>query len=147
MEEKKKEELKSEELKKEDLKTEDKKKEDKKKEETKKENNMITRWKIISAVLAAALIVLSFSWAISANQSKKTTKSSKTTVSETGTQPGSQSSESDVLSLWKDDSALKSELINYVTSVTNKSSGEFIPERYRVAVFEMDVAISYETEP
>lgn len=172
MEEKKKEELKSEELKKEDLKTEDKKKEDKKKdeikkenkkkedkkkqenkkdskkkEETKKENNMITRWKIISAVLAAALIVLSFSWAISANQSKKTTKSSKITVSETGTQPGSQSSEADALSLWKDDSALKSELINYVTSVTNKSSGEFIPERYRVAVFDMDGTLCCETDP
>ncbi len=47
-------------------------------------------------------------------------------------------SSKDTLSLWNDDASAKTALIDYVESVTNKDSADFIPVEDRIATFDMD---------
>ena len=94
-----------------------------------KNNSLI--WKIISLILAVALIAVSVSFAL---YSKKTAQSESKPAQE-------------VLSLWNDSAAAKSELIDYVKAVTKEGSADFIPVEDRIAVFDLDGTLACETDP
>ncbi len=51
------------------------------------------------------------------------------------------------LSLWNDDAASKTALINYVKSVTDEKSPDFIPVKDRIATFDMDGTFVAELYP
>ncbi len=53
----------------------------------------------------------------------------------------------DPLSLWTADSAAKQALIDYVTSVTDENSADFIPAEDRIATFDVDGTLINETDP
>ena len=55
--------------------------------------------------------------------------------------------EEDPLSLWTADSAAKQALIDYVESVTDESSPDFIPAEDRIATFDVDGTLINETDP
>ena len=48
---------------------------------------------------------------------------------------------------WNDNAVAKNELIEYVKNVTNEKSSDYIPEKDRIAVFDMDGTIFCETDP
>lgn len=51
------------------------------------------------------------------------------------------------LSLWNDTAPAKQALVNYVQTVTDKKSPDFIPVENRVAVFDLDGTLILETDP
>jgi len=53
----------------------------------------------------------------------------------------------DPLSLWTEDSAAKQALIDYVTTVTDESSPDYIPPEDRIATFDVDGTLINETDP
>ncbi|MBR1749274.1 MAG: haloacid dehalogenase-like hydrolase [Ruminococcus sp.] len=98
-----------------------------------------TPWKIISAVLAIALIAVSCTWAFTANNTS--VKPETTSVSDTADKSA------DALSLWTKGAKLKTELTDYIKAITDKSSKDFIPIENRIAVFDMDGTLCCETDP
>ena len=108
-----------------------------------KKKNSATPWKIVSAVLAVALIAVSCTWAFTANGTQATLPAGDTVVAETATQEA----EADALSLWTESAPLKSELTAYMNAITDESSADFIPVENRIAVFDMDGTLCCETDP
>ncbi|MBO4675793.1 MAG: haloacid dehalogenase-like hydrolase, partial [Elusimicrobiaceae bacterium] len=53
----------------------------------------------------------------------------------------------DPLPLWTDTAPAKQALVNYVKTVTNPKSPDFIPVENRVAVFDLDGTLILETDP
>ena len=53
----------------------------------------------------------------------------------------------DHLALWNDQAPAKQALVNYVKSVTNPKSPDFIPVKDRIAVFDLDGTLILETDP
>ncbi|MBO7191295.1 MAG: haloacid dehalogenase-like hydrolase [Elusimicrobiaceae bacterium] len=53
----------------------------------------------------------------------------------------------DNLSLWNNTAPAKQALVNYVQTVTNPKSPDFIPVENRVAVFDLDGTLILETDP
>ncbi len=53
----------------------------------------------------------------------------------------------DPLALWNDRAPAKQILVNYVKSVTNPRSTDFIPPEKRIAVFDLDGTLILETDP
>ena len=51
------------------------------------------------------------------------------------------------LSLWVEDAASKKALVDYVSSVTDKNSPDFIPRIDRIAVFDLDGTLFCESDP
>ena len=51
------------------------------------------------------------------------------------------------LSLWTDNSALKTELVKYMNIITDINSSDYIPPEERVAVFDLDGTLFCETDP
>ena len=98
--------------------------------EKSKNNSLI--WKIISLILAVALIVVSVLYF---TDNKKESLPAETNASDTA------------LSLWNDDAAAKTELIDYVKAVTTEGSADFIPVEDRIAVFDLDGTLACETDP
>ncbi len=114
--------------------------------ENKKKNSALT-WKISSAVLAVALVSVSCTWAITANNSQPAQPSGDTSVTASEISETSQTKETEVLSLWTENAPLKSELTAYIKAVTDESSADFIPVSNRIAVFDMDGTLCCETDP
>ena len=108
-----------------------------------KQKNSAIGWKIISTILAVALITVSFiHFSDIANQSSKTSNSPTNASEQSG-----EVQEKDVLSLWTQNAPLKAELTEYMKAVTDKNSPDFIPEDDRIAVFDMDGTLCCETDP
>ena len=107
----------------------------------KSKNSTATTWKIVSAVLAVALIAVCCTWAITANTSQSAPAAASQTVSAT------ESQNADALSLWTQSAPLKSELTAYMATITDESSADFIPAADRIAVFDMDGTLCCETDP
>ena len=105
--------------------------------------NTATTWKIISALLAVAPIVVCCTWGFTANNGQAA-PSGDTAVTEAA---DSQNTEADALSLWTESAPLKSELTAYMTAITDESSADFIPVENRIAVFDMDGTLCCETDP
>ena len=121
-----------------------------------KQKNPTLLWKVIAAVLAVALIAVSCTWAITANNRQTATKPAETTAaaSEAASAAASTSAAStapdaqaDALSLWTETAPLKAELTEYIKTITDSSSADFIPVERRIAVFDMDGTLCCETDP
>ena len=106
-----------------------------------KNKNSSTPWKVLSAVLAVAIIAVSSAWAINANSAQP---AATKTASDSNT---AAESSADVLSLWTEKAPLKAELTSYMKAITDKASKEFIPVENRIAVFDMDGTLCCETDP
>lgn len=109
--------------------------------------NPAKTWKIISIVLAVALIAVSCTWAITANTSQPAKCDSDTGVSESVDKADGDKTEADALSLWTEKAPLKAELTEYIKTITDKDSKDFIPVENRIAVFDMDGTLCCETDP
>ena len=109
--------------------------------------NPAKTWKIISIVLAVALIAVSCTWAITANTSQPAKCDSDTGVSESVDKADGDKTEADALSLWTEKAPLKTELTEYIKTITDKDSKDFIPVENRIAVFDMDGTLCCETDP
>ena len=114
--------------------------------ENKRKDSSLT-WKISSAVLAVALVSVSCTWAITANNSQPALSDRDTSVTASVVSETSQVKETDVLSLWTENAPLKSELTAYMKTITDESSADFIPVENRIAVFDMDGTLCCETDP
>ena len=113
-------------------------------------NDKSRNWKILSVCLLIALIVVLCLYCTSLNNNKTELIMNEDTVShnEDIVAIGEESTQNEqVLSLWTDDSKLKSELTSYINSVTNENSVDFIPVENRIAVFDMDGTLCCETDP
>ena len=55
--------------------------------------------------------------------------------------------DSDPLSLWTDSAPLKTELTNYINTITDENSPNFIPVNNRIATFDFDGTLFCETNP
>ena len=108
-----------------------------------KKKNSATPWKILSAVLAVALIAVSCTWAFTANGTQAALPDGDTAVTETA----AQEAEADALSLWTESAPLKSELTAYMNAITDENSADYIPVESRIAVFDMDGTLCCETDP
>lgn len=110
----------------------------------KKTKNTNTALKIVSLVLAIALVAVSCTWiftSIGRNKKAANSTSAETTVTETVDQSA------DALSLWTEKAPLKAELTAYIKAITDKGSADFIPVERRIAVFDMDGTLTCETDP
>lgn len=114
--------------------------------ENKKKDSALT-WKISSAVLAVALVSVSCTWAITANNSQPALSDGDTSVTASVVSETSQTKETNVLSLWTENAPLKSELTAYMKAITDENSADFIPVESRIAVFDMDGTLCCETDP
>ena len=114
--------------------------------ENKKKDSALT-WKISSAVLAVALVSVSCTWAITANNSQPALSDGDTSVTASVVSETSQTKETNALSLWTENAPLKSELTAYMKAITDENSADFIPVENRIAVFDMDGTLCCETDP
>ncbi len=105
-----------------------------------KEKNNSTVWKIISLVLAVALIAVSVCFELHLYGDKVSNRVDYPVQEEPAENTAS-------LSLWNDSAPAKTELINYVKAVTTEGSADFIPEEDRIAVFDLDGTLACETDP
>jgi len=118
-----------------------------------KTKNPTMPWKIVSIVLAVALIAVSCTWAITAANKPAapaagTTAGTTAAASEAVTEAASKAEESaDMLNLWTENAPLKKQLTEYINAVTDSSSADFIPVERRIAVFDMDGTLCCETDP
>ncbi len=109
-----------------------------------KKKNPATVWKIVSAVLAIALIAVSCTWAFTAGQSASPAQDTAAVDQNDDT---AVAADADVLSLWTQSAPLKAELTAYIEAVTTEGSADYIPIENRIAVFDMDGTLCCETDP
>lgn len=109
-----------------------------------KKNSKALPWKITAAVLAVALIAVSCAWLISANNKPAVQNGAETSSTQSATEaPAAE----DSLSLWTEKAPLKTQMTDYMKTVTDKDSKDFIPVEDRIAVFDMDGTLCCETDP
>ncbi len=106
-----------------------------------KKKNTALRWKVIAGILAVALVVVSCLYVVGL-----TNKANQNIAAPTATEALDEKSE-DALSLWTESAPLKKELTNYMTTITDEKSADFIPVDRRIAVFDMDGTLCCETDP
>ncbi len=112
-----------------------------------KKKNPTLRWKIISGVLAVALITVSCLYAFGVGKPACTNATNaQSSVTETVAATEAAKSE-DALSLWTDSAPLKKQLTDFMKSITAEGSNDFIPVKDRIAVFDMDGTLCCETDP
>lgn len=106
--------------------------------------NKTIRWKIISGVLAIALVAVSRLYYVNVigQKENKEIENHPIVISENVNQ-----AKDEVLTLWTDNSRLKTELVNYINMITDENSNDFIPIKNRIAVFDMDGTLCCETDP
>ena len=86
-------------------------------------------WRCVAITALCALIAISVLYA--AGVGRKTSAAKK--------------NEAEPLSLWNEGYGAKQSLIDYVTAVTTEGSKDYIPEKDRIAVFDMDGTLTCET--
>lgn len=112
-----------------------------------KKKNPTLRWKIISGVLAVALITVSCFYAFGVGKPACTNATSaQSSVTETVAATDAAKTD-DALSLWTDSAPLKKQLTDFMKSITAEGSNDFIPVKDRIAVFDMDGTLCCETDP
>ncbi|MBQ3330115.1 MAG: haloacid dehalogenase-like hydrolase [Ruminococcus sp.] len=115
-------------------------------EENKK--NPALLWKVIAGVLAVALIVVSCLYIAGLSNKANTAVPADTAVPSNAESSSSVDEASqDALSLWTESAPLKSELTEYIDTITDENSADFIPVENRIAVFDMDGTLCCETDP
>lgn len=120
----------------------------------KKKKNPTLPWKIVSGVLAAALVTVSCFWiAGMANagsapaQPAATQAVTEASGKQAVTEAANKEQSGDALSLWTESAPLKKQLTEYMKTITDQSSADFIPVERRIAVFDMDGTLCCETDP
>ncbi len=120
----------------------------------KKKKNPTLPWKIVSGVLAAALVTVSCFWiAGMANagsapaQPAATQAAADAAGKQAVTEAANKEQSGDALSLWTESAPLKKQLTEYMKTITDQSSADFIPVERRIAVFDMDGTLCCETDP
>ena len=103
--------------------------------------NSNIKWKIISGFLVIALIIISCLYYSNLKDNKVKV------VNESIINKSENDINENALSLWTDNSKLKTELTTYINEITNKSSKDYIPATDRIAVFDMDGTLCCETDP
>ncbi len=119
------------------------------KAEQKQSKNNSLVWKVVAGVLAAALVTVSCLYIVKLN-SNSDSGSGSNGSSQSASQAvndDSNKDEAENLSLWTDEAPLKKQLTEYINTVTDKSSVDFIPVENRIAVFDMDGTLCCETDP
>ncbi len=116
----------------------------KKKTKPEKKKGTALPWRITAAVLAVALIAVSCTWVITANKKSSKQTSAETSATETATEAPA---DGDALSLWTETAPLKTQMTEYMKTITDKNSKDFIPVENRIAVFDMDGTLCCETDP
>ena len=112
-----------------------------------KKKNPTLRWKIISGVLAVALITVSCLYAFGVGKPASTNATNaQSSVTETVAATDAAKTD-DALSLWTDSAPLKKQLTDFMKSITAEGSNDFIPVKDRIAVFDMDGTLCCETDP
>lgn len=112
-----------------------------------KKKNPTLRWKIISGVLAVALITVSCLYAFGVGKPANTNATNaQSSVTETVAATDAAKTD-DALSLWTDSAPLKKQLTDFMKSITAEGSNDFIPVKDRIAVFDMDGTLCCETDP
>ena len=112
-----------------------------------KKKNPTLRWKIISGVLAVALITVSCFYAFGVGKPASTNATNaQSSVTETVAATDAAKTD-DALSLWTDSAPLKKQLTDFMKSITAEGSNDFIPVKDRIAVFDMDGTLCCETDP
>ena len=112
-----------------------------------KKKNPTLRWKIISGVLAVALITVSCFYAFGVGKPACTNATNaQSSVTETVAATYAAKT-NDALSLWTDSAPLKKQLTDFMKSITAEGSNDFIPVKDRIAVFDMDGTLCCETDP
>ena len=112
-----------------------------------KKKNPTLRWKIISGVLAVALITVSCFYAFGVGKPACTNATNaQSSVNETVAATDAAKT-NDALSLWTDSAPLKKQLTDFMKSITAEGSNDFIPVKDRIAVFDMDGTLCCETDP
>jgi hypothetical protein len=118
---------------------------------TEKKQNPVMRRKIISGVLAVALITVSCLYFAGVGSKNDTAApkndTTQASVAETASTKSSDGKTADPLSFWTEKAPLKAELTDYMKTVTDKNSKDFIPVENRIAVFDMDGTLCCETDP
>ncbi|MBQ5316758.1 MAG: haloacid dehalogenase-like hydrolase [Oscillospiraceae bacterium] len=118
-------------------------------------------WKVTAITAIALLIVVSVLYAVSLSKPKTTSANdeasvtaSQTTVTEasqteaqTETPTDAKRTPEEILAHWTDSSQTKTQLSAYLKNVTDELSADFIPEKDRIAVFDLDGTILSETNP
>ena len=116
-----------------------------------KKNSTAMPWKIVSAVLAVALVAVCCTWAFTANNGKTVQPASDakdaTEIATKATEAAEDDVKTDALSLWTDSAPLKAQLTAYIEKITDEGSSDFIPVERRIAVFDMDGTLCCETDP
>lgn len=94
-------------------------------------------WKPIAIISLCLLLIVSacYAFGVGYNDNKAENAAETQTVS------------AEALSLWNDEAAAKTELIEYVKTVTTEGSADFIPVENRIAVFDLDGTLACETDP
>ena len=117
----------------------------------KKKKNPTLPWKIVSGVLAAALVTVSCFWIVgmvnAGNTPAQPAATAATAATQAVTEAAGKEQTGDPLSLWTETAPLKKQLTEYVKAVTDQGSADFIPVERRIAVFDMDGTLCCETDP
>lgn len=119
----------------------------------KKKKNPTLPWKIVSGVLAAALVTVSCFWiagmtnAGTPAQPAATQAAADAAGKQAVTEAANKEQSGDSLSLWTESAPLKKQLTEYMKTITDQSSADFIPVERRIAVFDMDGTLCCETDP
>ena len=103
-------------------------------------------WKILSGVLAMALIGMTCLFFL-APLTQKQAPTQQPTNAATQAKNEKPDASADALSLWNDSAPLKKELTEYIKAITTEGSKDFIPVEKRIAVFDMDGTLCCETDP
>ena len=100
----------------------------------KKKNKNIIIWRVLSIfffilfMTILVLYILGVGWKENKNKDEKNNSPEK------------------LLSLWNPNSESREKLINYVTTITDKSNPKYIPPESRIAVFDFDGTLFCETD-
>ncbi len=100
-----------------------------------KTTKQLKSWRCVAILALCALIAVSVLYAIGVGWKKPAEKPAD----------AAQTDEPAPLSLWNDGTGAKQDLIDYVTAVTTEGGKDFIPEKDRIAVFDMDGTLTCET--
>ncbi len=112
-----------------------------------KKKNPTLKWKIISGVLAVALVTVSCFYIVGLGTKNNCDSLPEASSQVTATESTAASSNAEALSLWTDKAPLKAELTEYMKAITDKNSKDYIPVENRIAVFDMDGTLCCETDP
>ncbi|MBQ6052326.1 MAG: haloacid dehalogenase-like hydrolase [Clostridia bacterium] len=90
-------------------------------------------WRLIAIIAMSLLLIVSILYIVGVGLNREPAKRAV--------------SGEEALSLWNDSADAKHALISYIERITDKNGADYIPEEYRIAVFDLDGTLFCETDP